>query len=90
MNKKNNQQSLQNQRIPKRKTPKKYCGFCKTTVEYMDYKNVDFLKNFLNAQAKILKREVTGTCQKHQKRLKKAIERARHIALLPFIADNFK
>lgn len=68
-------------------TPKKkQCLFCANPSLEIDYKNADLLKRFLNERAKILPRRQTGTCAKHQRRLAIAIKRARHVALLPFVA----
>ncbi len=83
-------QSLQNQPIPKKKQPPKYCGFCQSKSRYIDYKNPDFLKNFLNPQAKILPPLYTGNCRKHQKQIAIAIKRAKQLALLPYVTDNLK
>ena len=85
---KKNSSSLQNQPIPQKKPVPKYCGFCKTGMHYMDYKNPEFLKIFLNPQAKILPRRYKGNCRKHQKSIAVAIKRARHLALLAYVADN--
>ena len=79
---------LNNEPIPRQQAPKKYCGFCKTGVSYMDCMNASFLKNFVNAQGKILPPLYTGNCKKHQNRVANAIKRARIIAVLPTVADN--
>jgi small subunit ribosomal protein S18 len=68
----------------------KYCRFKKSGIKYVDYKNPDFLLKFINEQAKILPRRVTGTSQKYQKKVNKAVKRARHIAILPYVADLMK
>ena len=69
---------------------KKYCRFRKSGIKYIDYKDPEFLKKFLNEQGKILPRRITGTSQKYQKRVAQAIKRARHLALLPFVTDLLK
>lgn len=69
---------------------KKYCRFRKSGIKYIDYKDPEFLKKFLNEQGKILPRRITGTSQKYQRRVAKAVKRARHLALLPFVTDMFK
>ena len=69
---------------------KKYCRFKKAGIKYVDYKDAEFLKKFLNEQGKILPRRLTGTSQKFQKRVATAVKRARHLALLPFVTDMFK
>lgn len=69
---------------------KKYCRFKKLGIKYIDYKDGDFLMKFVNEQGKILPRRITGTSNKYQKKVSKAIKRARHLALLPYVADCLK
>ena len=56
----------------------------KFKVEDIDYKNVDLLKNFMNDKGKISPSRVTGLEAKIQRKIAKAIKRARQIALLPY------
>ena len=63
---------------------KKYCRFKKSGIKYVDYKDPEFLKKFLNEQGKILPRRLTGTSLKYQRKVGQAVKRARQIALLPF------
>ena len=53
---------------------KKYCRFKKLGIKYVDYKDGEFLKKFLNEQGKILPRRLTGTSQKFQKKVAQARE----------------
>jgi len=69
---------------------KKYCRFKKMGIKYIDYKDPEFLKKFLNEQGKILPRRLTGTSLKYQRKMATAIKRARHLALLPYVADLMK
>ncbi|MGC9331548.1 MAG: 30S ribosomal protein S18 [Bacteroidales bacterium] len=69
---------------------KKYCRFKKNHIKYVDYKDPQFLKRFLNEQGKILPRRITGTSLKYQRKVAKAVKRARHIALLPYVTDLMK
>ncbi|HIP33875.1 MAG TPA: 30S ribosomal protein S18 [Bacteroidia bacterium] len=69
---------------------KKYCRFKKYGIKYIDYKDPDFLMKFVNEQGKILPRRITGTSLKYQRRLAKAIKRARHLALMPYVGDLLK
>lgn len=62
---------------------KRECRFCKNEI-YVDYKNIDLLKNFVSERGKILPRRFTGSCAKHQRALSLEIKKARMIALLPF------
>ncbi|MFC2136659.1 30S ribosomal protein S18 [Bacteroidota bacterium] len=69
---------------------KKYCRFRKSRIKYIDYKDPEFLKKFLNEQGKILPRRVTGTSLKFQRKIAKAVKRARHLSLLPYVTDMLK
>ena len=69
---------------------KKYCRFKKAGIKYVDYKDAEFLKKFLNEQGKILPRRITGTSLKFQRRVARAVKRARHLALLPYVTDLMK
>ncbi|MBT3384207.1 MAG: 30S ribosomal protein S18 [Prolixibacteraceae bacterium] len=69
---------------------KKYCRFKKNGIKYVDYKDPEFLKKFLNEQGKILPRRITGTSLKYQRKIGQAIKRSRQIALLPFVTDMMK
>ncbi len=66
---------------------KKYCRFKKNGIKYVDYKDPEFLKRFLNEQGKILPRRITGTCAKHQRRLALEIKRARALGMLPYVVS---
>ena len=57
---------------------------------YIDYKDVEYLQRFVNEQGKLLPRRVTGISAKRQRQLTRAIKRARHLALLPFVADSVR
>ena len=69
---------------------KKYCRFKKAGIKYVDYKDPEFLKKFLNEQGKILPRRITGTSLKFQRKVSQAIKRARTLALLPYVTDLLK
>ena len=69
---------------------KKYCRFKKHGIKYIDFKDKDFLLKFVKEQGKILPRRITGTSLKYQRKVTVAIKRARHLALLPFVADGLK
>ncbi len=47
-------------------------------------------QRFVTEQGKIIPKRITGTCAKHQRQLVKAIKRARHLALLPFVSDSIR
>ena len=69
---------------------KKYCRFRKARIKFIDYKDPEFLKKFLNEQGKILPRRITGTSVKFQRKVATAVKRARHLALLPCVTDLMK
>ena len=69
---------------------KKYCRFKKYGIKYIDYKDPDFLLKFVNEQGKLLPRRLTGTSLKYQRKVSVAVKRARHLALMPYVADLLK
>lgn len=66
---------------------RKVCSFCVDKITTIDYKDAAKLRRFLSERGKILPRRTTGTCAAHQRQLTTAIKRARHVALLPYVAD---
>jgi small subunit ribosomal protein S18 len=60
----------------------------RTDVPYFDYKDFKTLQRYVNVYGQIETRKKTGLTESQQRRLAKAIKRARHIALLPFVANN--
>ncbi len=65
----------------------KVCDFCVNKVTDIDYKSIEVLRRYVTDRGKIRPRRQTGNCAKHQRRLANAIKRARHMALLPFVAE---
>ena len=66
---------------------KRVCKFCVEKIEYIDYKDIKMLQQFIPERGKILPRRISGTCALHQRKLQNAIKRARIAALIPFTAD---
>ncbi|MFZ9408016.1 MAG: 30S ribosomal protein S18 [Burkholderiaceae bacterium] len=66
---------------------KRFCRFTAEKVEWIDYKNIDVLKDFISENGKIIPARLTGTRARYQRQLSDAIKRARFLALLPF-TDN--
>jgi len=66
---------------------KRVCRFCTSNDIYIDFKNEKRLVRFLTEQGKIIPRRTSGNCAKHQRQLATAIKRARHLALIPYVAD---
>lgn len=69
---------------------KKYCRFRKFGIKHIDYKDADFLLQFVNEQGKVLPRRITGNSLKYQRKVATAIKRARHLSLLPYVTDLLK
>ena len=64
---------------------RKYCKFCEQKSQWIDHKDLKTLQNYTPERAKILPRRISGTCAKHQRRLARAIKRARYMGLLPYV-----
>ncbi len=63
---------------------RKVCRFCADKTLEIDYKWVDVLADFISERGRIVPSRTTGTCARHQRRLKTAIKQARNAALLPY------
>ena len=66
---------------------RRICAFCVDKVDDVDYKDIDTLRRYVTEHGRIRPRRQTGTCARHQRSLAQAVKRARHIALLPFVAE---
>jgi len=62
------------------------CRFCRASVKYVDYKDIETLSRLLTNRGKIYSRKRSGNCAACQRKVKRAIKRARYMALLPFTA----
>lgn len=65
----------------------KICRFCENRDMDIDYREDKKLSRFVTDQGKMIPRRTSGNCARHQRVLKRAIKRARHLALLPFVAE---
>ena len=74
--------------MPRRRI-KKVCWFEQNKVE-PDYKDIKIISRYVTERGKIVPRRLSGVTSKNQKRLAVAIKRARHLAMLPFVAENIK
>lgn len=61
------------------------CNFCSQNVKEIDFRDVATLRRYISSQAKIIDPRHTGVCAKHERKLARAIKRARIIGLLPFV-----
>ena len=82
--------TLVNEPIERNQNRKKYCRFKKAGIKFIDYKDPNFLLKLINEQGKISPRRLTGTSLKYQRKVSQAIKRARHLGLLPYVADQLK
>lgn len=64
------------------------CPLCESGVKHISYKDIFQLKKFTSVRGKIISSEKSGLCHRHQKQLRKAIKRARYMALLPYTAEE--
>ncbi len=62
--------------------------FKRSDVAYFDYKDFKTLQRYVNMYGQIEARKKTGLTESQQRQLSRAIKRARHLALLPFVANN--
>jgi len=60
--------------------------FTENNIKYIDYKDIEILKKFLNQHGRILSRRKTGLNAKHQNALALAVKRSRFLALLPYVS----
>lgn len=65
---------------------KQNCYFKQNGIKYIDYKDTELLKKFLNPHARILSKKRTGVSSEYQKKLSLAVKRARFMGLLPYVS----
>ena len=65
---------------------RKFCRFTAEKIEWVDYKDIGILKDFVNENGKIIPARITGTKAIYQRQLSDAIQRARFLALMPYTA----
>ncbi|OGW74792.1 MAG: 30S ribosomal protein S18 [Omnitrophica bacterium RBG_13_46_9] len=66
---------------------KRKCRFCADKNLNIDYFDGQFLRKFTTERGKIIPSRISGNCARHQRKLAKAIKRARNAGLLPFLAE---
>jgi len=62
------------------------CRFCRRKIKHVDYKDIETLQKLLTNRGKIYSRKRSGNCAGCQRKVKRAIKRARYMAMLPFTA----
>ena len=73
-----------NERMPRRYQRRRQSTF---VPDYVDWKDIDFLRRFIPERGKIMPRRISGITAKDQRRIAQAIKRARSMALIPFVTD---
>ena len=68
----------------------KFCKFTSLGIEEVDFKDLKLIKEYITETGKIIPARMTGTSAKYQKRVSQAVKRARHLAILPYLADQLK
>jgi len=68
---------------------KRSCEFCRAEARTIDFKDTEMLSRYVTTRGKMLPRRSTGVCAYHQRRLARAIKRARIMALLPFVQSYY-
>ena len=63
---------------------RKFCRFTAEKIEWVDYKAIDILKDFINENGRIIPARITGTSAGYQHQLSVAVKRARFLALMPY------
>ncbi len=66
---------------------RRVCKFCVEKIDYINYKDVKLLQQYILERAKILPRRISGNSARHQRMVQAAIKRARHLALIPYTTD---
>jgi small subunit ribosomal protein S18 len=66
---------------------RKVCKFCVEKIDYIDYKDVKLLNQFVPERGKIIPRRISGVCAPHQRKLAEVIKISRNIALLPYTTE---
>ncbi|NIM94378.1 MAG: 30S ribosomal protein S18 [Anaerolineales bacterium] len=85
-------QPRERRRGPRRRFQRRprICQFCADKNIIIDYKQIDLLKRYITEGGKIRPRRETGACAKHQRKVSRAIKRARHMAFLPFTVERLR
>lgn len=77
------------ERRPRRHNPRRFSRRRQrqNVPAYVDWKDVDFLERFIPERGKIMPRRISGVSAKDQRRIARAIKRARVMALIPYVSD---
>ncbi len=61
------------------------CRFCREGVKVVDYKSIEALRKLVTDEGRMFRRKRSGNCARHQRMFKRALKRARFLALLPYV-----
>jgi small subunit ribosomal protein S18 len=75
------------QRRPRRT---RACEICKLKIKRLDYKNVEFLEQYVDDGSRLRSRRRTRTCAKCQRKVTRAVKQARQVALLSFTSAQHR
>lgn len=64
----------------------KQCFFSQNNIKFVDYKDVELIKKFLNPHSRMLSRKKTGVSARSQRQLAEAVKRSRFMGLLPYLS----
>ncbi len=73
---------------PRRFNDRARCRFCRDKATSIDYKDTQSLQKLTTGQGKLFSRKRSGNCAKHQRMAKRALKRARYIALMPYVGGQ--
>ncbi|MCK4852169.1 MAG: 30S ribosomal protein S18 [Candidatus Omnitrophica bacterium] len=76
---------IKRQQKTRRVYRKRPCRLCKDRLDSVEYKNVEFLKNFISDRGRIIPTRISGNCARHQRMIANRVKRARIAGLLPFV-----
>lgn len=68
---------------------RKICKFKLEGIKNIDYKDLNIIKEYITETGKIIPSRITGTSNKFQRQLCKAIKKARFLALIPYCDRHF-
>ena len=64
---------------------RKSCPFSGPNAPKIDFKDTRLLSRYISERGKIVPSRITAVSTKKQRELAKAIKRARHLGLLPYV-----
>jgi len=73
--------------FPFKRIKKKRCKLCTMKLEVIDFKNTDFIRNYITERGKIIPRRISGCCAKHQRLVMRTIKKSREAGFVPFAAE---